>query len=429
MLLRALPSTPQQAHFEKQSPSHLSCSSSNRLMSSNTADYSTPRFKLSQKNVYTSLTHPTLHAGSDNQFSYNSTFLSLEKVVQQYSTRPELLELILSTKVEEDRRRAEEAKLRRKEIDYLLQRHQTDTSLQQCSVSRTFQSIDEIQPDMCQRETRLHLPYPRKSSYNSKDTPKQNHPFPPYNQSSLEPVTLEPIHTTQTKKRHSLNPIVHSHFKKTSKPFLFPSLSSRDTSSDTSPVDTRRKSNSNNIDMLLSHSPVFSKQPSLSNSYSSHRNKSYSNHRETNSSISPLSHHSPIILENTTRDISFGTGCLPPTDSIFRKPLDIFPSKRPSQQENGQDHCTKRKRREMQAITTIIETRDFPYNDNYLWKNNGNTVHKKTGNKSIYYKCSNSGKGCLVNKTVTFRENGEHLIKYRGQHLKECSRIKHIVDI
>jgi hypothetical protein len=46
----------------------------------------------------------------------------------------------------------------------------------------------------------------------------------------------------------------------------------------------------------------------------------------------------------------------------------------------------------MQAITTIIETKEFPYNDDYLWKNNGNTVHKKSGYKSIYYKCSNSAK-------------------------------------
>lgn len=56
---------------------------------------------------------------------------------------------------------------------------------------------------------------------------------------------------------------------------------------------------------------------------------------------------------------------------------------------------TKRRRREMQSISTIIETREFPYNDDYLWKNNGNTVHKKTGFKSIYYKCSNSAKVSL----------------------------------
>ncbi|KAL9537078.1 hypothetical protein MBANPS3_012104 [Mucor bainieri] len=50
----------------------------------------------------------------------------------------------------------------------------------------------------------------------------------------------------------------------------------------------------------------------------------------------------------------------------------------------------RRRRREMQAISMIIETREFPYNDEYVWKNNGNTIHKNTGQKSIYYKCSNS---------------------------------------
>jgi hypothetical protein len=51
-----------------------------------------------------------------------------------------------------------------------------------------------------------------------------------------------------------------------------------------------------------------------------------------------------------------------------------------------------RRRREMQAITKIVETREYPYLDGYFWKNNGNTVQKKTGNKSVYYKCSNSNK-------------------------------------
>ncbi|KAG2237810.1 hypothetical protein INT48_002111 [Thamnidium elegans] len=86
----------------------------------------------------------------------------------------------------------------------------------------------------------------------------------------------------------------------------------------------------------------------------------------------------------------------------------------------------RRRRREMQAITMIIETREFPYNDDYVWKNNGNTIHKSSGQKSIYYKCSNSNAGCPVNKTVTFRDNGEYLIKYRGGHLDECSKLKRV---
>jgi hypothetical protein len=94
----------------------------------------------------------------------------------------------------------------------------------------------------------------------------------------------------------------------------------------------------------------------------------------------------------------------------------------------GDSSKRQRKRREMQSITKVVETRDFPYNDEYLWKNNGkrkrkirkkgglgvrrcnprrlfilippfrsllfsgNTIHKGSGEKSIYYKCSNSSK-------------------------------------
>lgn len=88
-----------------------------------------------------------------------------------------------------------------------------------------------------------------------------------------------------------------------------------------------------------------------------------------------------------------------------------------------------RRRREMQAISKIVETRDYPYVDGFFWKNNGNTIQKKTGNKSVYYKCSNSSKGCPVNKTVTWKENGEYLIKYRGTHLAECGKVQRIVDM
>jgi 7,8-dihydro-6-hydroxymethylpterin-pyrophosphokinase len=66
------------------------------------------------------------------------SFLNLEKVVQNYGNQPELLELILSSKVEEDRRRAEEAKLRRKEIDYLLQKQSTEPQRQKKENSLTL---------------------------------------------------------------------------------------------------------------------------------------------------------------------------------------------------------------------------------------------------------------------------------------------------
>ncbi|KAI8972059.1 hypothetical protein BDF20DRAFT_788414, partial [Mycotypha africana] len=48
----------------------------------------------------------------------------LQHIIQQYQSQPELLKLILTSKVEEDKRRAEEAKLRAKELDIYLQQIQ-----------------------------------------------------------------------------------------------------------------------------------------------------------------------------------------------------------------------------------------------------------------------------------------------------------------
>ncbi|KAF9100384.1 hypothetical protein BGX27_000417 [Mortierella sp. AM989] len=87
------------------------------------------------------------------------------------------------------------------------------------------------------------------------------------------------------------------------------------------------------------------------------------------------------------------------------------------------DPKRKRKRREMQPVNKIVESTE-PIVDLYLWKNNGNTTQKKTGCKSVYYKCSNSPGGCTVNKTVTEKEGGGYITKYRGEHLEECIKFK-----
>lgn len=79
------------------------------------------------------------------------------------------------------------------------------------------------------------------------------------------------------------------------------------------------------------------------------------------------------------------------TDTINTKKLPLPPNRPSNNQSTSSSSARPRRRRkEMQAITMIIETRDFPYNDEYVWKNNGNTIHKNSGQKSIYYKCSNS---------------------------------------
>jgi hypothetical protein len=55
----------------------------------------------------------------------------LQEIIYSYQTQPELLRLILLSKLEEDKRRAEEAKLRAKELDLLLIQQQQQQQQQQ----------------------------------------------------------------------------------------------------------------------------------------------------------------------------------------------------------------------------------------------------------------------------------------------------------
>ncbi|RCH87774.1 hypothetical protein CU097_009027 [Rhizopus azygosporus] len=59
-----------------------------------------------------------------NQGDLKANKTDLQAVISKYQSDPELLKLILISKVEEDKRRTEEARLRSKEIDlYLSQRY------------------------------------------------------------------------------------------------------------------------------------------------------------------------------------------------------------------------------------------------------------------------------------------------------------------
>ncbi|KAI9286450.1 hypothetical protein BC943DRAFT_291284 [Umbelopsis sp. AD052] len=256
------------------------------------------------------------HSNNNN----NPASYDLQEIISQYQQHPELLKLILSSKVEEDKRRAEEAKLRGKEIDLLLQ--------------------------------------------------QQQQPTPP-NEAEVE--------ETAVKSRHSADfPYVH--------PRAVPIRARVQSSDSIGPV--RRGSILNSLDERRSS---FASQSSR---------------------YSPPAHGA-------------GSGA-----GLQRHPLSPPYSNPEDRDEDGHESSQskkQRKRREMQAITKIVETREFPYLDDYFWKNNGNTTHK-SGRRSVYYKCSNSGKGCPVNKTVTCRENGEYLIKYRGQHLVDCGRVQRIHD-
>ncbi|KAJ8653089.1 hypothetical protein O0I10_011230 [Lichtheimia ornata] len=290
----------------------------------------------------------------------------LQDVIFYYQSQPDMLRLILQSKVEEDRRRAEEAKLRAKELDLLMLQQQQQ---QQPSQQTTFTHITQ---------TPTPVSFDEPSSFTRRPTP---------------------------------DTLISDHRSPTTSLSMGGASTQSDHSEMFSPITTSAvPAGPGNVAMfpMDSYPPVS--KPSISSS--------------------------PIMPNNNTTTMM--------DDNVFHlQSNDMFSSPYPSQplQQNASSSSPPiqryepyyphrpRRRREMQAVTKIVETREYPYADGYFWKNNGNTIQKKTGNKSVYYKCSNSAKGCPVNKTVTWKGNGEYLIKYRGEHLPDCGHVQRVLDM
>lgn len=147
-------------------------------------------------------------------------------------------------------------------------------------------------------------------------------------------------------------------------------------------TNSRYKRSGNNIAAQNSSStPTGSSKKQINIKHSSHppnKNKLSLNNKDKKFTSTATSSSSSNILKNNEAPSSSKKLPLPPNPSSS------------SQASSDASLRPRRRRREMQAITMIIETREFPYNDEYVWKNNGNTIHKSSGQKSIYYKCSNS---------------------------------------
>lgn len=210
--------------------------------------------------------------------------ISLNDILTKYTEKPDLLELILLSKVEEDRRRTEEIKLRSKQLDYMLQNQHPSSPPSCCSPS----------------------------SPSTTHAIRQTTPLPPVNIRTPSPDPQQQhVSSTSTVQSYS--------------------------------------------------SQCYPPSPPSTNSAAVVADKSSS----SSSSSLPLA--SPLDQSSATRSTTTTTSSL-------------VQAKR------------RRRRQKMQAVTKTVETRDFPYHDDYLWKNNGNTVHKASGTKSIYYKCANHPK-------------------------------------
>ncbi|KAI8976269.1 hypothetical protein BDB01DRAFT_838186 [Pilobolus umbonatus] len=302
----------------------------------------------------------------------------LQDIIIYYQSQPELLRLILLSKVEEDKRRTEEAKLRAKELDLILiqQQHQFTESIDNSSLINIPSSHTLTNSNLVEHTNHSN----NNKQYNNKDY--ENTPSPNIRKNTMDPL-IEDNNNTMPRRDSALG----SSF-----------------------------TGSANSDELEDHH--------------------FSPNNSTNNSILSMSFNQPMISMSTPRNSLYPSPAYnanpsqPLTDPSFSAQIKLETKQSPDQTRFDPYLAQRpRRRREMQAITKIVETRDYPYMDGYFWKNNGNTIQKKTGNKSVYYKCSNSTKGCPVNKTVTWRDNGEYLIKYRGDHLSDCGKVQRIVDM
>ncbi|KAL0142466.1 DNA-binding WRKY transcription factor [Mucor lusitanicus] len=271
--------------------------------------------------------------------SPSSTATDLQSVVSKYHANPELLKLILASKVEEDKRRTEEAKLKAKELDLYFKNQQ-----------------DHYKSNRNHQQEAFILQQRRRRSSSSSNS------------------------STSSSSNNNAGESIHRRIA----PYAIPR-------------------------------PIVMSPPS-----------------RRNSSASALLSMNQLSINNSSNTPSLSTSA-PANTNLFPPPPPPPPptasmsynSARP--QEPVQK--ISRRRRSMQAITKIVETTEFPYDDRHFWKNNGNTVQKKTGCKSVYYKCANSCKGCPVNKTVVEQPDGSYIIKYRGDHISECSQVEHIRDL
>ncbi|ORZ18505.1 hypothetical protein BCR42DRAFT_489860 [Absidia repens] len=367
----------------------------------------------------------------NDEYSSSNTF-NLNKLLNRFGDNAELLELILTSKVEEDRRRTEEAKLKIKQLDYRNDKKKEEISSNHHPISST--RLPRLYNHHSPTDTSIH-------SFNNDSPPIRtpNFFFPSHSHQRNYQYTPE------LKNNHRLNTNENQENRKTSHTVSTHIQATTSLPAIDNPDDIKKPVPSFAAPSLSTQPSVSPASTSVPFSYLSHSNK------QPSSSLSIFSYKpsSGSLTSDPSRGFSHQSGN-PHTSMTLSLPIqnqrpsyssptmnNKLPipqisqshhhqegdghSRSPSSSPSSRQHPFKRRRREMQSITMIIETKEFPYNDNYNWKNNGNTVHKKSGQRSIYYKCSNAPKGCHVNKTVTFKGQGEYLIKYRGKHLINCS--------
>lgn len=122
---------------------------SNNNSNSNTNASSSP-VVTNYNNTMNSTSSPAMNNNNNNNTALKSGEQNLvsgdlQDIIYSYQSQPELLRLILLSKLEEDKRRAEEAKLRAKELDLLLIQQQQQQQQQLMSGSGNNDTMSSFQ--------------------------------------------------------------------------------------------------------------------------------------------------------------------------------------------------------------------------------------------------------------------------------------------
>ncbi|CAO3653901.1 unnamed protein product [Mucor hiemalis] len=471
------------------------------------------------------LKHPIDNFIYENNTEMPLATFDLDRIMMKYGDNPGILQLILSSKVEEDRRRTEEAKLKQRELEYLLSHKEHSCLTSKCSKEKTVSinkrkytnvnernstsnseggsshllpttsRINEVERDdfakrqmgyqhektqvLClpsqpqyhknddclsssfsssclspkvYEETEVHTenlgvhqhqflhtssvisPLKLTSSSPSNSTPHLQDPDYsasrqtrldlssqlPYRSSSSTgkfkvndnspPNTLPPINTSlmsldqlrtdiqnkplaiQCKSSTNITSIPLKH-NRTNRLHTLPTLDSFEASI----METLSFDNTSDNSSVIEDNICSNKSESRSNlsgdkviekNQADYTSKGKINKADAVGRSDIIDAYQNTNLTNSLRkDVDNSEKLLLPPNPLHKSPNLMQSTSRP-----------RRRRREMQPITMIIETKDFPYNDDYVWKNNGNTIHKRSGQKSIYYKCSNSNAVCNQSK-------------------------------
>lgn len=148
---------------------------------------------------YNNLVSPVMNNNNLKAGEQNLVSGDLQDIIYSYQSQPELLRLILLSKLEEDKRRAEEAKLRAKELDLLLIQQQQQQMLTAnnndpmstypTNSTNTFQQQQQQQPSFSTSNFTMH-PTPPISSNSSTDGRVFHH----MRRTSLDAILASPTH-------------------------------------------------------------------------------------------------------------------------------------------------------------------------------------------------------------------------------------------